>query len=82
MAQGRLKVYGWGREGEGLTRDEEAFVVNGYHRMFGLSEFPSHTVPAPADYALLARQHRSAAPRTLFSRAQPNGERLGIPSRQ
>ena len=34
MAQGRLKVYGWGREGEGLTRDEEAFVVNGYHRMW------------------------------------------------
>jgi alkyldihydroxyacetonephosphate synthase len=54
MAQGRLKVYGWGREGEGLTRDEEAFVVNGYHRMFGLSEFLSHTVPAPADYALRA----------------------------
>ncbi len=52
MAQGRLKVYGSGREGEGLTRDEEAFVVNGYHRMFGLSEFPSRTVPAPADYAL------------------------------
>jgi alkyldihydroxyacetonephosphate synthase len=54
MAEGRLKVYGWGREGEGLTRDEEAFVVNGYHRMFGLSEFPSHTVPAPSDYALRA----------------------------
>jgi alkyldihydroxyacetonephosphate synthase len=54
MAQGRLKVYGWGREGEGLTPDEEAFVVNGYHHMFGVSEFPGHTVPAPADYALRA----------------------------
>jgi alkyldihydroxyacetonephosphate synthase len=54
MAQGRLKVYGWGREGEGLTRDEEAFVVNGYHRMFGLPEFSTHTVPTLADYALRA----------------------------
>jgi hypothetical protein len=27
MMQPRLKHFGWGREGEGLTPDEEAFVL-------------------------------------------------------
>jgi hypothetical protein len=27
MVQARLKVFGWGREGEGMTAEEEAFAL-------------------------------------------------------
>jgi alkyldihydroxyacetonephosphate synthase len=33
--QARLKHFGWGREGEGLTPPEEAFVVGRIERLFG-----------------------------------------------
>jgi hypothetical protein len=75
MAQGRLKVYGWGREGEGLTPDEGAFVVNGYHHMFGVSEFPGRTVPAPADYALRAPRLTPPAAHLLQRPVQPRAAR-------
>jgi alkyldihydroxyacetonephosphate synthase len=35
MTQPRLKHFGWGREGEGLTRDEEAFVLGRIEQWFG-----------------------------------------------
>ena len=63
MTQARLKVYGWGRDGEGMTADEEAFVMGGYHRLFGVSEFAGHAVPSPADYQL--RAPRIAPPAAL-----------------
>ena len=30
MAEQRLKHFGWGREGEGMTPDEEAFALRNY----------------------------------------------------
>ena len=33
--QPRLKHFGWGREGEGLTPDEEAFVLGRIEQRFG-----------------------------------------------
>ena len=35
MTQPRLKHFGWGREGEGLTPDEEAFVLGRITQQFG-----------------------------------------------
>jgi alkyldihydroxyacetonephosphate synthase len=35
MTQPRLKHFGWGREGEGLTPDEEAFVLGRIEQQFG-----------------------------------------------
>jgi alkyldihydroxyacetonephosphate synthase len=35
MTQPRLKHFGWGREGEGLTPSEEAFVLGRIERRFG-----------------------------------------------
>ncbi|HVZ08327.1 FAD-binding oxidoreductase [Rhodopila sp.] len=54
MAQARLKVYGWGRKGEGMTPDEESFVMGGYRRMFGVRDFPDHKIPTLEEYDLRA----------------------------
>jgi alkyldihydroxyacetonephosphate synthase len=35
MAQARLKHFGWGRQGEGLTPNEEAFVLSRIDQRFG-----------------------------------------------
>jgi alkyldihydroxyacetonephosphate synthase len=35
MTQQRLKHFGWGRQGEGLTPDEEAFVLGRIDQWFG-----------------------------------------------
>ena len=71
MAQGRLKYFGWGREGEGMTPDEEAFALRVYRERFGVDEFPS--VPVPT----LARSSsaRRASPRPWHSpgSAPPSG---------
>jgi alkyldihydroxyacetonephosphate synthase len=34
MSGARLKHYGWGREGEGMTAEEQAFVLGRYHAKF------------------------------------------------
>ena len=35
-----------------MTVAEEAFVMDGYRRMFGVSEFVEHKVPLPAEYGV------------------------------
>ena len=39
MTGARLKHYGWGREGEGMTEDERKFVLGRYHTKFGTNSF-------------------------------------------
>src|SRR5437867_2377976 len=39
MAQPRLKHFGWGREGEGITPEEEAFVWARIKERFRIDEF-------------------------------------------
>ena len=39
MARRRLKFCGWGYEGEGLSREEEEFVLGSFAERFGISEF-------------------------------------------
>ena len=63
MALARLKVFGWGREGEGMTAEEEAFALGVHRRRFGISEFDSIAVPTLADVRL--RAPRIAPPAAL-----------------
>jgi alkyldihydroxyacetonephosphate synthase len=42
---GRLKHFGWGREGEGYTAEEEAFLLDVYRRKFGVGGFDEIAVP-------------------------------------
>src|SRR5258708_1392947 len=46
MASGRLKHFGWGREGEGLGADEEAFILDRYRRRFTVDRFEEKPPPA------------------------------------
>jgi alkyldihydroxyacetonephosphate synthase len=63
MALARLKVFGWGREGDGMTAEEEAFALGVHRRRFGVSDFDSITVPTLADVRL--RAPRIAPPAAL-----------------
>jgi alkyldihydroxyacetonephosphate synthase len=52
MAERRLKHFGWGREGEGLTEAEEAAAVARYRRLFGVDGFEERDPPALAEIRL------------------------------
>jgi len=39
MSSARLKHYGWGREGEGMTTDERQFVLGRYRARFATDTF-------------------------------------------
>ena len=39
MVGGRLKHFGWGREGEGMTEAEEAAALDRYRRLFNVERF-------------------------------------------
>jgi alkyldihydroxyacetonephosphate synthase len=52
MASKRLKHYGWGREGEGLTPDEEKFILQRYRERFGIEEFEQLSPPSLTDIDL------------------------------
>ena len=54
MAQARLKIFGWGREGEGMTAEEEAFALDIHRRRFGVTEFPTTVMPTFDDIKLRA----------------------------
>ena len=45
MTASRMKHFGWGREGEGLTRDEEDFVITRAERRFGTALTQSACAP-------------------------------------
>lgn len=59
----RLKHYGWGREGEGMTEAEQAFVLGRYKQKFGKQEFDTVAVPSLDDIRL--HEPRITPPRTL-----------------
>jgi alkyldihydroxyacetonephosphate synthase len=63
MAEGRLKHFGWGREGEGLTEAEEATAVERYRRLFGVDGFEEREPPALSEIRL--RPPRIAPPAVL-----------------
>ena len=70
MQAARLKHYGWGREGEGMTPEERAFVWSRYQEKFGHSTFD--IVPVPPLEALSLPTPRMTPPPAiaiLFDRA-------------
>ena len=52
MAEQRLKIFGWGRDGEGMTPEEEGFVVERYRRRFAVDDFAELATPRLAEIAL------------------------------
>src|SRR5438270_4535742 len=54
MSAPRLKHFGWGREGEGLTADEEAFVLARAEARFGTALQVSASAPRLEDITLAA----------------------------
>jgi alkyldihydroxyacetonephosphate synthase len=63
MADKRLKHFGWGREGEGMTAAEEELVLARYRSRFGVDSFAEAMPPRLADIAL--RAPRIAPPESL-----------------
>jgi alkyldihydroxyacetonephosphate synthase len=63
MSGARLKHYGWGREDEGMTAEEQAFVLGRYHAKFARDAFETKAVPRLEDLAL--RAPRVALPSSL-----------------
>ena len=54
MSAARLKHYGWGREGEGMTAAEQAFVLGRYRAKFSRDSFETLAVPRLEEIALRA----------------------------
>lgn len=52
MAAGRLKFFGWGREGEGMTAAEEQAALKRYAGLFGQAEFPAAPAPSAEEIEL------------------------------
>ena len=63
MTDGRLKHFGWGREGEGLTVDEAAAALDRYRRLFGVERFDEAAPPTLSEIDL--RPPRIAPPPVL-----------------
>src|SRR5260370_39392960 len=54
MSDRRLKHFGWGREGEGLTAEEEASALDRYRRLFAVERFEERSPPGLSEIALPA----------------------------
>lgn len=54
MAERRLKHFGWGREGEGMTAEEEATSVDRYRRLFSVDRFDEIAPPLLSEIELRA----------------------------
>jgi alkyldihydroxyacetonephosphate synthase len=63
MTEARLKHFGWGREGEGMTAEEVAALLDRHRRLFGVSSFEENAPPALSEIAL--RAPRIAPPPAL-----------------
>jgi alkyldihydroxyacetonephosphate synthase len=63
MGEARLKHFGWGRVGETLTPEEEAFAVARYAELFAVAAFEQHHPPALEHVVL--RAPRVAPPSSL-----------------
>ena len=87
MSAARLKHFGWGREGEGLTAEEEAFVMARAQARFGTTLKESASAPrldeikleaprvtAPASLPFCTSEHYDRVAHTygkVLSRARP-----------
>jgi alkyldihydroxyacetonephosphate synthase len=62
MTGRRLKFFGWGREGEAMSPDEEAFALQTYSALFGVDDFSAVAVPDLDAVALRAPRLTPPAP--------------------
>ena len=65
MGEGRLKHFGWGREGEGMTAEEVAATLDRYRRLFDVASFDEVAPPNLSEIKL--RTPRIVAPLALVS---------------
>jgi len=65
MAEARMKHFGWGREDEAMTPEEERFVLDRYRQRFGVDRFDEKTPPKLQELKLPAP--RIAPPASLAS---------------
>jgi alkyldihydroxyacetonephosphate synthase len=83
MAERRLKHFGWGREGEGMTPEEEAFALQRLGKRFGMKRFEDMPTPRLEEINLGATRLTARVARVnLFHRAlRPSGAYLwqGLP---
>src|SRR5690242_2445080 len=63
MTEPRLKHFGWGREGEGLTPEEVGGVLDSYYHLFKVERFDEAAPPALSEIRL--RAPRIAPPSAL-----------------
>jgi alkyldihydroxyacetonephosphate synthase len=63
MTARRLKYFGWGREGEGMTAEEEVAALDRYRRLFGVDRFDELAPPSLSEIKL--RPPRIAPPPAL-----------------
>jgi alkyldihydroxyacetonephosphate synthase len=52
MTKGRLKHFGWGREGEGLTAGEEVVALDRYRHLFNVDHFDEAIPPSLSEIEL------------------------------
>jgi alkyldihydroxyacetonephosphate synthase len=63
MRQRRLKFFGWGREGEAMTAEDEAFALRNYRALFGVTDLDA--IPVPGLDAIALRPPRLSPPPSL-----------------
>jgi alkyldihydroxyacetonephosphate synthase len=63
MSEQRLKYFGWGREGEGMTAEEVTAALDRYQRLFGVTGFDDVVPPGLLEIKL--REPRIVAPPAL-----------------
>lgn len=54
MTAARLKHYGWGREGEGMSAEERKFVLGRYRAKFARDDFDTIAIPSLEELSLKA----------------------------
>lgn len=52
MVEASMKHFGWGREGETMTAEEEGFVLDSYRQRFGVDRFDEKAPPKLQDLKL------------------------------
>jgi alkyldihydroxyacetonephosphate synthase len=62
MTERRLKHFGWGREGEGMTPAEESAALDRYRRLFGVDGFTEVAPPPLAEIGLRPPRITPSAP--------------------
>jgi alkyldihydroxyacetonephosphate synthase len=63
MKEAHMKHFGWGREGESMTAEEESFVLDRYRQRFSIDRFDEKAPPKLQDLKL--RPPRIAPPASL-----------------